>query len=179
MHNWDNLFHEHLHLYYKFCTMILQISSNLPELKMIDQCKIIIICQIYVWCLQWPVHPLQSCYLQLMKCKTLWKPKPHRIAKTKLAYVLCTKSPGLWLCFGLVSHYKCFLYWCLCLCAVCCHVTPTLTEWRVTRVTRGLWRVWRIAPSRADTMSGYSILLNRFKSKACRLQVYFLTHFAT
>ena len=81
---------------------------------------------------------------------------------------------------GFVSHYQCFLYVMpvsvCCNTAVCCHVTPTLTEWRVTRVTLcTLWHVWRIAPS-LDTMSGYSILLNRFESKACRLQVYFLTH---
>lgn len=47
-----------------------------------------------------------------------------------------------------LAHYNCFLY--LRRVSLRCMLSRdrTLTEWRVTRVTRGLWRVWRIAPSR-------------------------------
>ena len=40
--------------------MILQKSKNLPELKMMDQYKIIIICLIYVWTLQYQVSQMPS-----------------------------------------------------------------------------------------------------------------------
>ena len=98
--NWD----AQLGLKYKFFTMILQISTNLPELKMMDQCKIIIICLIYVWRLHYPVNPLQSRHLQLVKCKTLWKQKPQLFTLTS---VLSSTSPRPRLCVSLPMFPVC------------------------------------------------------------------------
>ena len=61
--------------------MILQKSKNLPELKMMDQYKIIIICLIYVWTLQYQVSQMPSA--------VGWNAKPCE-SRCAIIYVILT-----------------------------------------------------------------------------------------